>query len=88
MVALFLDKNRVVNAFVEAENTGGGVLPLNFTTATCCTPEEAVVGTYNEVIVKFAGAVNQYPLTLPGNVLLCAGIARFCTGPAGTRLST
>lgn len=48
-----------MNAFVVAENTGGGVLPVNFTTATLIGPDEAVVGTLNEVITKSVGAVNQ-----------------------------
>ena len=30
---LFRVKNTVVNALVVAENTGGGTLPVNFTTA-------------------------------------------------------
>ena len=60
----------MLNAFVVAEKTGGGVLPLNFNTATCWFPEDAVVGTNNPVITKSTGAVNQYPLTLPGKVLL------------------
>ena len=57
--ALLRVRNNVVNALVVAENTGGGVLPLNFNTATCCTPGDAVVGTNRDVIVKSAGAVNQ-----------------------------
>lgn len=56
---LFLVRNSVVNAFVEPENIGGGVLPLNLTTAIVCPAEEAVVGTLNEVMTKLVGAVNQ-----------------------------
>lgn len=52
-------KNTVVNAFVVAENTGGGTLPLNFTTAMLCPADEAVVGTLSDVITKSVGAVNQ-----------------------------
>ena len=51
--------NTVVKAFVVAENMGGGTLPVNFTTATLIGPDEAVVGTLNDVITKFVGAVNQ-----------------------------
>ena len=48
-----------MNAFVVDANTGGGVLPVNFTTAILIGPAEAVVGTLNEVITKLVGAVNQ-----------------------------
>lgn len=77
-----------MNALVVAENTGGGTLPVNFTTAILIGPDEAVVGTLNEVITKSVGAVNQYPLTLPGKVLLCAGIASKVWGPEVVVAST
>ena len=77
-----------MNALVVAENTGGGTLPLNFTTAIFCGPEEAVVGTSSEVITKSTGAVNQYPLILPGKVLLCPGMFNVCDAGEVTWLST
>ena len=45
--------------FVVAENIGGGTFPVNFITAILIGPDEAVVGTLNEVITKSVGAVNQ-----------------------------
>ena len=73
-VGLFWVKNSTVNAFVVAENNGGGTLFVNFTTAIFWSPEDAVVGTNKEVITKSFGAVKKYPLTLPVKVPVCAGI--------------
>ena len=73
-VASFCVKNKVVNALVVVEKTGGGVLPLNLTTAILWLPLDASVGTNKEVILKLTGAVNQYPLTLGEFVPLCGGI--------------
>ena len=63
-VTSFCVKNKVANALVVALKTGGGVLPLNLSTAMLWLPLDASVGTNREVIVKLTGAVNQYPLTL------------------------
>lgn len=59
VVVLFCVKNAVVKAFVVVANTGGGVLPLNFTTAMLWLPVDASVGTKRDVMVNDAGAVNQ-----------------------------
>ena len=79
-VVLFCVRNSVVKALVVAENIGGGTLPFIFTTAMLWLPEDAVVGINKEVITKSTGAVNQYPRVLPGKVVVCAGIGKFCGG--------
>lgn len=73
-VTLFCVINKVVNALVVVEKTGGGVFPLNRTTAILWLPADASVGTNREVIVKLTGAVKKYPLTLGALVPDCGGM--------------
>jgi hypothetical protein len=58
-VGLAWVRNNVVNALVVAGNAGGGVAPVNLTTAIFWLPAEASVGTRSAVIVKLTGAVKK-----------------------------
>jgi hypothetical protein len=59
VAGLFCVKNNVVNALVVPGKAGGGVAPVNLTTAILCAPVEASVGTSTELMVNALGAVNQ-----------------------------
>jgi hypothetical protein len=56
-------RNNVVNALVGVELLGGVTPPVKRTTAMFCVVPDT--GTFNPVMVKFEGAVNQYPLAFP-----------------------